>query len=237
MADDKDKGIVAIFKNHTSRNEAKSAAAGRPIFDDMEIVELRFAGSRNLFVFPALAFSHWEDDMENGGQRQVIYAERFARQYQQFKSRQQQTKSGTPLDYLSFLSEGKRSELRALNIYTAEALAIVDGAELKNLGHGGRELKNQAAEYLAHATDNAAVTRVQAELEAMRAKNEVLEQDIAAAKIKIAQLGEEPAQFSAMSDEQLRDYIKTKTGGSPKGAVPRKTLVRMAEDATARVDQ
>ena len=32
---------------------------------------------------------------------------------------------------------------RALNLYTVEQLAAIDGQELKNLGPGGRELKNQ----------------------------------------------------------------------------------------------
>ena len=110
----------------------------------------RFAipASRDYGVYPATERSHWDVDQFTGEQRSVTYAERFSKQYQQFKAQQQQTKAGTPLDYLTFLTEGKRAELRALNIYTAEALAIVDGAELKNLGPGGREMKNKTIEFL-----------------------------------------------------------------------------------------
>ena len=96
------------------------------------------------------------------------YAERFARQYQQFKAHQQQTKAGTPLDYLPFLTEAKRAELRALNIYTAEALTIVDGPELKNLGPGGRELKNKAIAFLESSSEAARITKLEAELETMQ---------------------------------------------------------------------
>ena len=39
---DPDDSVVAIFKDFAVKNEAKSAQAGRPIFDDMEIVELRY---------------------------------------------------------------------------------------------------------------------------------------------------------------------------------------------------
>jgi hypothetical protein len=126
-----DTGVVAVFRNGTVPNRVKSAEAGRPIFDDVEVVEIRYPGSRDYGVYPATERSHWDVDQFTGEQRQVTFAERFSKQYQQFKASQQQTKSGTPLDYLTFLTEGKRAELRALNIYTAEALAIVDGSELK----------------------------------------------------------------------------------------------------------
>jgi hypothetical protein len=57
MAIDKnDPLVVPVFKILTTKNEAKSREAGRPIFDDMEVVEVRFAGDRNkISVFPALA--------------------------------------------------------------------------------------------------------------------------------------------------------------------------------------
>ena len=66
-------------------------------------------------------------------------------------------RAGTPLSELTFLSQGKRLELKALNIHTAEALASLDGGPLKMLGIGGREMKNQAAAYLAKAAGNADV--------------------------------------------------------------------------------
>ena len=143
---------------------------------------MRYAGSKNTGVFPAMEQSHWDEDEINGGQRAVTYAERFPKQYQQFKSRQQQTKAGTPLDYLPFLTEAKRAELRALNIYTAEALTVVDGPELKNLGPGGRELKNQAIAFLESGSELARINTLEAELAEMRAMNEVLEQDLKAGK-------------------------------------------------------
>ena len=67
--------------------------------------------------------SHWSDDPVTGEQTQVTYAERFQHQYRQFKTAAAQTKTGTPLDHAPFLTEGRRAELRAQNIYTVEALA------------------------------------------------------------------------------------------------------------------
>lgn len=219
---DPDANIIAIFKNHAIRNEGKSAKAGRPIFDDLEVCELRFPGSKNCFVFPATAMSHWVND--SNGQRILTYAERFARQYQQFKAFQQQTKTGTPLDYLPFLTEGRRAELRALNIFTCEALAAVDGNELKNLGHGGREMKNQAMAYLENSTDNARLTQMQADIDALKARNATLEQDVEAARRAGA------SEFDGMTDTQLRDHVKAVTGVQPRGNLPRKTLIRMIKE-------
>ena len=226
-----DRGIVAVFRNDVIKNESKSIEAGRPVFDDIELVEIRCPGSKNIAVFPALEFSHWDEDEINGGQRAYTYAERFTRQYQQFKAHQQQTKSGTPLDYLPFLTEAKRAELRALNIYTAEALTVIDGPELKNLGPGGREMKNQAIAFLESSSDMARVAKLEAELMAMRARNQVLEDDLKAGP----RVPEPPNEFDDMTDEQLRAHIKALTGVAPKGNPPRRTLVRMAQEQKVNV--
>ena len=224
---DPDAAAVALFKNLAKKNEVKSLKEGRPIFDDIEVVEIRFPGSRNVAVFPATAFSHWAEDFTTGEQTAVTYAERFSRQYQQFKSQAAQTKSGTPLAHVPFLTEARRAELRALNIYTLEALAVVDGQELKNLGHGGRDLKNKAQEYIAESKSNAPNLQLAAELEAVKARNAILEED---AKLK-KELKIPDNQFDDMSLDQLRDFIATNTGHAPHGSLNRKTLVRMATEA------
>jgi len=226
-----DASLVPIFKDWAQPNPAKTAQAGRPMYDDVEIVEIRFPGSRAVSVFPAQAFSHWAIDPNNGGQVKVTYAERFERQYRQFKMHAQQTKTGTPLDFAPFLTEARRAELKGLNIYTVEALCDVDGLELKNLGHGGRELKNQALEYVANSRNGAVNTQVQAELEALRARNQALEEDVSALKQRAAVSAPGVEEFDDMSPDQLREYITVNTGHAPQGNLSPKTLMRMARDA------
>jgi hypothetical protein len=228
---DPDAAVVATFRHHANMNTAKSAAEGRPIYDDMEVCELRFAGSRAVSVFPATAFSHWVNDPQTGEQTKVTYAERFMRQYQQFKMQMAQTKAGTPLAHVPFLTEARRAELKALNIYTIEALASVDGQELKNLGHNGRDLKNKAQEFIAEAKVNAPQTLLAAELEALKARNAILEED---AKVLAEKGDKADAQFDDMTIEQLREYIATNSGHAPHGTIGRKTLVRMASDLKQR---
>jgi len=230
---DPDKNIVAVFKQLSVHNEAKSKLAGRPQFDDVDVCELRYPGSRNTGIYPATAFSHWSTDPETGEQVKVSYAERFPRQYRQFLERGTQTKSGTPLDYALFLTEARRSELRALNIYTIEALAAVDGQELKNLGPHGREAKNKAIEYLEDTDGKALARKLAQELEAAVQKNAVLEEDL---KILQERAGTDKPEemFDGMTTEQLRSYIETHSGHPPRGNLNRKMLLRMAETCKPR---
>lgn len=253
MAQDKDPdaSVIALFRQSARRNEGKSATEGRPIYDDMEICELRYPGSKNVGVYPALSFSHWAFDPITGGQKKVTYAERFPRQYQQFKSKVAQTKGGTPLEHAPFLTEARRAEFRAQNIYTVEALAEIEGAPLKNLGPGGRDLKNAAMKYIEEAKSGAGTAQMKAEHEALMARLATLEEDN---KVLKARQAAEPGaghpldvadgytkardsadaidpEFDGMSLDQLRDYINANTGHPPHGSLNRKTLTRMCQEA------
>jgi hypothetical protein len=230
---DPDAAVVALFRLHAVKNESKTLEAGRPIYDDVEVCEIRFPGSRAVSVFPATAFSHWQGDINSGEQIPITYAERFMRQYQQFKMHNPQTKSGTPLADAAFLTEARRAELRALNIYTVEALAAVDGQELKNLGHNGRDLKNRAQEFIDESKRGAPNLAMQAELEQLRARNVVLEED----RKLLRERGKDvvtqdvvDAEFDDMDIDQLREFITTNSGHAPHGSIGRKTLIRMASD-------
>jgi hypothetical protein len=219
---DPDDNLVPLFKYIAMENEAKSLLAGRPIFDDVEVCEIRSPGNKDVKVFPSTETSRWVDDPVTGRQRKQSYAERFSYQYRQFKEMAAQTKSGTPLEHAPFLSAGRRAELRALNIYTVEMLADVEGTELKNLGIGGREMKNQAMAFIEESRQGAPNKQMLAELEVLRAQNALLQDDLQAARAA-------PDEYAGMSDAQLREYVVANTGGIPlQGNPNRKTLVRMA---------
>lgn len=221
-----DDNLLVLFRNHAVPNEAKSVAAGRLICDDMEVIDIRRPGGRDYSSYPATEFCGWTVDPNTGGQVKVSYAERFSRQYQQFKLQSAQTKTGTPLTHAPFLTEARRAEMRALNIYTVEQLAAIDGQELKNLGTGGRDLKNAAANYVEESLRSVPNLQLQAELEALKAKNAVLQEDLESLKN-----GKVDGEFEGMSLDQIREYIATNTGHAPHGSYNRKTLVRMAMDA------
>jgi hypothetical protein len=234
MATDPDAGVVAVFKMMAFKDDAESLKQGRPIFIDEEVCELRYPGSKNSSCHPATGFSHWSTSPYDGTPYSLTYAERFKRQYQQFKAQAAQTKAGTPLDYGRFLTEARRAELRAMNVYTIEQLAALDGQELKNIGMHGRDLKNKAIEYLEEAKVGAPNMQMLSELEALRAKNALLEEDIR----RIAPPADEftsthQDRFDGMNTEQLREFVTTNTGQAPLGSSSRKTLLRLARDAVS----
>jgi hypothetical protein len=240
--------LTPVFRVHTSANETRSKAEGRPIFEDLEVVEIRFAGDRQkVAVFPA-------HDAEPNATRIAIasgeisssevitYAQVYAPQYQQFKSSTTQSVSGTPVEELPFVTAAKRSELKALNIHTAEALAALDGTPLKQLGIGGRELKNQAAAYLENAAGSADVTALAAENVALRQEMDEMRAMMRAfqpaAPAPIPEEDPEPdyqgKSLDDCTDAELKAYIKAETGEPVRGNPGREKLVaRAMEIATA----
>ena len=224
MAPNQQAALAAIFKTHATLNEAKTKTSGRPIYDDMEICEIRTAGDRQLVrVFPAHEVSHWDETPE-GDREPVTYAMRFPDQYRRFKDGHTQSQTGTPLEELPFLTQGKRYELKALNVHTAEALASLDGTPLKQLGGGGRELKNQAQAYLDTAEKTADTTRLASE-------NEILRQRIAQMELDAApKTQSQPSKFEDMDDEALKAWIAETSGSRPRGQPSHATLVRMCEE-------
>jgi hypothetical protein len=92
-----DEAIVPLFRNLSQKNKAKSDAAGRPIYDDVEAVEIRFAGSRNYGVYPANEMSHWIIDPYTG-ERGRSLPERFQRQYHSWEHRRRLKR--TPLEII-----------------------------------------------------------------------------------------------------------------------------------------
>lgn len=222
MADNDKHLVVPRFFIQAEENKVKSKEAGRPIFEDKEFVEVRFPGDRTkVSVFPAHVICGEMQD-EEGDTRKITYAERWSDQYRRFKSKQHQVAEGTPIEELPFLSQAKRSELKALNIYTAEALAALDSQPLKNLGQGGRDLKNQAQAYLNAASGTANVV-------AMAAENAELKRQLAELQADKSEAAG-GSQFEAWQDDQIKDWIEEQIGERPRGNPSHATLVKRADE-------
>lgn len=232
---DNDDVLIPLWVNDPVENPAKSLLAGRPIFEDREVVQIRRPGARDWQPFPATAISHYETDPFTGYRKAVTYAERFEAQYRQFKMHQAQTRSGTPLSMAKFLTEARCAELRAMNIYTVEALAAIDGQELKNLGTGGREMKNDAEKYLKESKTEAPKLQLEADLKAALAREQAKDQDIAALKERLAAAPiSSEGQFAQMSNDDLKEFIKRKSGGPLYGNHSRESLIRLATEQASK---
>lgn len=201
---------VATFKILSVHNEEKSQKEGRPVFDDQEICEIRFsANKQTVGVFPAHEQYEWGVDPVTGDRTRITYAQKFNEQYKRFKAGAVQAASGTPVEELPFLTQGKRLELKALNIYTAEALAALDGNNLKMLGMGGRDLKNQAQLYLDSAAKSHDVMSVVAENEDLKRRIAALE--ALASSTKLPEQGSVKSESGEGEGEGASDTVSEST--------------------------
>lgn len=231
--------VVPFFRTTAVQNMAASKAAGRPIFKDIEVVEIRIAGDRNFApIHPA--HSMWK--RING--EEITYARRWPEQYARFKASQEQIAEGTPISELPFLSEAKRAELRGLKIYTAEALASLEGKNLTVLGAEGRDMKARAAAYMDRAGGSAKSVALAAENEALRAQIAALQAgesksgdgapaaDPAPAPASGKGAEEKPADDLDEEAEKIsiKAQIKELTGNAPRGAPSLETLRAMLAD-------
>ncbi len=228
------------FFTDTNENPVKSQAAGRPIFDQKEMVRIRFVGdNKNVLVAPANQGSI--QDKATG--RRLTYIDRFPEHYAAFKRGQTDyIGDGTPLSELPFLTEAKRKELQALNIHTAESLAQLDGAPLQRLGMGGRELKNKAQAYMDRANGSAGVTKLASEnaalkeqLENMQAQMNALAAKVSAAPVAAPVVEDDVSgsQFNDWADDDMKAFIKDAKGQGVRGQPSHATLVRMCDEIVA----
>ncbi len=220
--------IEPIFKYETYENINQSEIRGEPVMETREVVEVRFAGDRNYApILPADAVYRMD------GYKAITYAERWADRYAQFLQGAAQTASGTPLEKLTpyGISGAQLSLCRALKIYSIEALYNLDGANAKNLGIHTNDLKRMANDYMA---DRAKGSEAAQEIERLRKEIEAMKAGVVPA-IPEDQFDnmttEDIDAFANLSDQELRDYIKDKTGTGVRGAVSRETLLSMARDA------
>jgi len=220
--------ITPVFKMMEIENIPKSEVAGHAVMEIKEMVEVRFAGSKNYApCFPADAF--WKRE----GNRTITYAERWPEQYRAFKEGNPQEANGTPLEMLR--SYGVTPELislcRALKIYSIEALHHLEGQNLKSLGMNANRLKDAARAYMAdklngqEAMDE--IEKLRAELAALKAGVPVEQTPPEEVDRLVTEANDA---FAGMSDDQIKDEIAKLAGGRPRGNPSRATLVASLQE-------
>lgn len=233
---------VATFENLSVKDEAASKKAGRPIYNDIPVCKLKFsANKQTVGVFPAHEIFRWHDDPETGERTPLTYALAFPDQYGAFMRGEAQFASGTPLSELPFIGQGKRLELKAINIHTAEALAAIDGNALKMLGQGGRALKEQAQAYLDAAAGTADVTAIAAENADLKARLAALEAKLSGTPAgETLPIGEKPttididqSPFFIMESEDIVNWLVESTGKTPAEGLSHAALVKLADQVNA----
>lgn len=224
--------ITPVFKHVNVEDLAASEREKRLVMKTVEVVEVRFAGSKLYSpVFPTM--SMWKRD----GHKIITYAERWPDQYRDFLAGNDQTAAGTPLEMLKpyGITDAQLSLCRALRIYSIEALDGLEGQNLKSLQMNANPLKEMARRYLGDrakgADTEAELRKLREEIAALKA-GQLPAQDSNPAQIDEAIITAN-AEFEAMSDDELKAFIKGKTGQAPRGTPGRDWLLNAAREAAA----
>ena len=171
------KGVTPVFHVRPFKNAAKTAEAGRPIFDELECVMILVAGSTEQTVKPV-------DD--------AIKA-RFPTEYDAWlKKRESRTVSGTPIKQWPLLQPIQIAEFEALNIFSVEALAQIPDVSLQK-AQGLREWREKARAWLETSKDGALAAKyaeenlsLRDEIAEMRKQVQALNDQVLALSVKKA---------------------------------------------------
>ena len=136
--------LVKFFK-HPHRNEDKSKEEGRPIFDDVDYIQIMQPGNKDsIIVRPATPMDK----------------NRFAEHFKRYEARQDEEYiDGTPLSEVPFLTRSHVEELAYLNVKTVEQLVAMSDSNAQNI-MGIQALKTKAKAYLERSSENAAAQQL-----------------------------------------------------------------------------
>lgn len=218
--DMRDLTVTPFFKVVSIENIPKSEEAGHAVMETREIVEVRFAGTNHY----APVF-HATDVWKREGNKSITYAERWAEQYRTFKEGNPQQALGTPLEMLRpyGVTEEQLSICRVHRIYSVEALNSLEGDKLKSLGMMGNGLKELARKYISdHSVSASALNEIES------LKKRIAELESAGTASTIVPEDEEEL-YEAMTEDELRDMIESKTGTKPDGRLSHASLVNLAK--------
>jgi hypothetical protein len=195
---------------------------GRPIFKDVEMVEVMIPGDR-------LTRPHFivEDQ----------HRQRWPDVYAAFKRGAQQAMSGTPIEQWPIMTTSRVAEMKAIGIFTVESLADLSDAQVRELGPGAMQLREQARAFLERASSGAVEAAQAARIAELEAKIERLAQmqaGMAAPAPSAPDVGAELRDVNDLSDEQLRAFIERETGDRPGNRASRQTLIARAAEIAQR---
>lgn len=159
---DSERVLVRFFED-SWENPAKSAAAGRKIFDTVDWCEIKVPGENDNTIGPVHRFP--------GEDPRTRFPSAWAA-YQ--KDRSSEGLVGTPLTEVPWLGRGEVQTFKASGIKTVEALAGVNDANVTTFP-GGLALRQKARDWLKAAADSAPMQRMSEELAARDAKIKDLE--------------------------------------------------------------
>lgn len=154
---------------------------GHVVYANKYWANITAAGGKDEFVKDA---NEWVRELKaKGDQRGPFdaaaseygrWAEHFEKELKKFKAGEELAVVGTPLRAILAFTKAEVMQCERANIYSLEDLAQANEEGLRNIGMGGRSLKDKAVQILATKGDN----KIAEELAAAHVKIEALEKRI-----------------------------------------------------------
>lgn len=157
---------IPRFYLRAVQNEFRSHEEGRPIFEDLEYVEIIIPGNRGTVVDTLVKEEH---------------RQRWPIAYARFKQGEAEVMEGTPIAEWPGVTRSQAEELKFLNIRTVEALANLDDHNLQRaVPMGGNALREKAKRYLLNAAGSAPAEALAAKVDDQAATIAALQQQVEA---------------------------------------------------------
>ncbi len=232
---------ITFYLDKPAPNKRKSKLAGRPIFEAREMVRIRFVGDPKRIHCAPASEKALKVPGPDGETIAISYADRWPKHYDAFKSGASFQGDGTPLQELTSLSSSQVAEMRSLNIHTIEALAAINSAARKRIGFNALEYQTQAQTHLDKMSGNEVEMRLSSENTELRAQLAALtarmdEQDgkgagdggTASEATDEGWDAEDGSPFDHMEAQDIKAWLKDRTGKTPMGNPSHEKLIEMA---------
>lgn len=155
------------------KNEHKSTLENRPIFEDLEYVEITLPGDRRSIVDRRVK----PEDRE-----------RWPQQYKFFKDDKDQIGEGMPLGEWNVITRSEVEEYKFFKVHTVEQMAAISDAALMDLPKGTMELRDKAKRFLEAAADGKPMEALAAEVAKRDDTIELLKGQVAELTAQMAKL-------------------------------------------------
>jgi hypothetical protein len=164
---------IPRFYMRPVHNAWRSKQEGRPIFDEVEYVEIIIPGQRSTV----------DERVKDEHKRN------WAARYKAFKDGLEVAQDGTPLEEWPGVTRSQVEELKFFHVRTVETLAALDDGGLQRaVPMGGHALRAAAKRYLEQAADRAPAERLAAENDQLRGKMATMEEKMATMEATIREL-------------------------------------------------
>jgi hypothetical protein len=191
-----DDKLLVKFEIRSRPDSVATMKEGRPIFKDVEYIDIKIPGSRT-----------------GGACRPASHADkqRFPRHYEAFQQRIEEPTEGTPLAEWPLISRSQAEEFAYHNVKTVENLVAMSDTNAGNF-MGVNALKKKAKRWLEQASSEADTAHLQEELQKRDDLIAAMQEQLNKLTADAAEVEPEPHQPLASSlDEAVPDEPVKKT--------------------------